>query len=321
MKYLVTGAGGFLGTEIAKQLIQKGHEVINFSRSTYPHLNELGIETINGSVTEYESVKMALNGVDGCFHVASKVAMWGKWEDFYQTNVIGTKNIIKACEENNVKNLVYTSTPSVVFGNKGHSGSDESIKYPKKYLSLYAKSKSIAENQVLNSESLNTISIRPHLILGPNDTNLVPRLVEKAKSNKLFIVGNGTNKVDVVHVVNAALAHILAMEKLEQGDPQVNHQAFFIGQGPVNLWNFINQILESKNVPQIKKSITSKKAYIIGSILEKIYSMLGKFDREPPMTRFVALQLSENHYFSHQKAKDLLGWKELINADNIVNNI
>ncbi len=191
MKCLVTGAGGFLGGAIAKQLIARGESVRNLSRSSYPHLEEMGVEQVSGNIADYETVKAAVTGVDIVFHVAAKAGAWGTKKAFYDANVVGTENILKACKEVGVKTLVYTSSPSVVFNGQDMEGVDESVPYPDAYDALYPETKAAAEKLVLaaNGDDLATVSLRPHLIWGPGDTNLVPRIVDRGKKGQLRIIG------------------------------------------------------------------------------------------------------------------------------------
>lgn len=307
MRILVTGAGGFLGRHLCKALQEKGHTVVNFSRSNYPDLKEQGIETIQGDIGDSATVETALSGFDGVFHVASKVGIWGKYEDYYRTNVIGTQNVIDACQKLGIKKLVYTSSPSVVFGTESLCGVDEAQKYPDHYISHYAQTKALAEQRVLaaNSESLATVALRPHLIFGPGDHHIFPRIVSRAKAGRLKRIGDGKNMVDVIFVKNAVDAHISAFEKLEAGSA-VAGKAYFLGQEkPVNLWDFVDDILARNKVKPVTSKISEKAAYRIGWMMEKGYGLLG-IKNEPPMTRFMALQLSCSHYFSHKNAeKDL----------------
>lgn len=323
MKVLVTGASGFLGQHIAKQLLDAGHEVTNFSRSTPAALTEIGISTINGNIRNYDDIQKASSGFDAIIHTASLVAMWGKWEDFRATNIDGTNNVIQACIENNINKLVYTSTPSVVFGNKSLTGVDESTPYPKKYLADYAKSKAAAEKNVLhaNSEKLMTVALRPHLIFGSDDKNLIPRLLSKFKKSQLLIIGDGENTVDVIHVKNAAFAHILALESLKENSPSLG-QAYFLGQErPVNLWNFINAILKQYNLGPIDKKISSKKAYFIATLIEFTYKFFKITKHEPPLTRFMVKQFTKSHYFNHQKSLNDLGNYYLLNIEDALKEL
>ncbi len=311
MKILVTGAGGFLGFEIAKKLVQEGHEVINFSRSHHTKLDQYKIKTVQGDLRKYSNIEKALIGVEAIFHVAALAGVWGKKEDFFGINYDGTKNLVDAATKLGVKKFVYTSTPSVVFGHEPLIGVDEKTKYPDHFYTFYAESKSLAEKYVLaaNSSSFLTCALRPHLIWGPGDPHIVPRLVERAHAKKLKMVGDGENLVDVIHVVNAANAHVLAFKNLEVGSP-VAGSAYFIGQErPVKLWTFINQILEQKKAPKISSRVSFKVAYGMGAILEGIYKTFGLYHKEPLMTRFVAMQLAHSHYFSQEKAKKDFGYQ------------
>lgn len=323
MKVFITGGGGFLGSHIIDQLLKEGHEITSYSRGNYPELKEKGVHTIQGSLENLEDLTKACAGHDVFFHTASKVAMWGKVEDFYQTNVIGTHNAIKACRSQNIPHFIYTSTPSVVFGEDSLQGVNEKTPYPKESFSRYGASKAQAEKYVLeqNDDSLKTVALRPHLIFGPRDRNLIPRLIEAGKKKRLKIVGSGKNKVDVLYVENAADAHLKAWKALQERPEIVGGQAYFIGQGPVLLWDFINTILKQNKIDPISKSISFKKAFKVGGIIEKGAEILGVYNWHPPMTRFVALQLSKDHYFDHSKANADLGWQPKVSLDEALRRL
>lgn len=310
-KVLVTGAGGFLGSYIVRDLKALGtYEIYSFSRGKYQKLDEMGVIQKQGDLARYEDVEKALEGMDAVIHTASMVGMWGRYQDFYKTNVTGTENIIRACKKHHIKKCVYTSTPSVAFGNESLCGVDESVGYPEQYLSMYAETKAYAEKMMLmaNSAHFSTVAIRPHLIFGPGDLNLVPRVVEAAKAGRLKIVGDGENLVDVTYVENASMVHVMALEKLSP-DSAIAGKAYFLGQGPIKLWDFTNDLLVRSGLSPISKKIPFKLAYFIGLMIETVLKLIGKFDIHPPMTRFVALQLGKSHYYSHHNLEHDLGFK------------
>ncbi|KQC07110.1 MAG: hypothetical protein APR62_06880 [Smithella sp. SDB] len=316
MNILVTGAGGFLGSHLSECLLSKGHKVWNFSRKKHQHLEAMGVDTICGDLKDEESVVKACRGMDVVFHVASRVGIWGKYKDFYETNVIGTENVIKACRVNGVTRLIYTSTPSVVFDWGDICGADEAAPYSRRFHGHYAKTKAMAEQLVLqaNDRKLSTVALRPHLIFGPDDPHLIPRLLNAAKQGKLKIVGTGKNLVDVTYIQNAVDAHLLAFEKLFPGSALAG-QAYFIGQErPVVLWDFINEILSRHNLSKITKKVPETVAFGVGLFCESWYRFF-RIEGEPPMTRFVSLQFSRSHYFSHQKANEHFGYKPRISIE------
>ena len=313
MRILVTGGGGFLGTYIIKELLKNPtYMVTNFSRHTYSHLEDLGVPTIKGDLKNPANVERAMSqGFDAVFHVAALAGVWGRYQDFLDINYLGTKNLLEAAEANGVKRFVYTSSPSVVFGKDDLLGVDENTPYPDEFLTPYAETKCMAEKLVLqknNSDSFLTCALRPHLIWGPGDPHLFPRVIQKGKEGKLRIVGDGENVVDIIFVENAAFAHVLAFENLKPHS-RLCGQAYFVGQErPVKLWHFINQILGYVKVEPVMKSIDLGSAYRLGWMLEKFFKIAGIQKPEPPMTRFVALNLGKSHYFSHEKAKRDFGY-------------
>ncbi len=317
-KVLITGAGGFLGSYIAKKLaVESDYELFSFSRSHYAKLEELGVQQRHGDLKNFQDVKKALEGIDAVIHTASQVGMWGRYEDFYATNVTGTENILRAMKELGIKKLVYTSTPSVAFGSEDLCGVDEKTPYPEKYLTAYAATKSIAEKSVLaaNGPLLSTVSLRPHLIFGPGDLNLVPRVIEARQKGRLKIIGDGNNLVDVTYVENAADAHILALKKLSP-ESAIAGKAYFLGQGPVKLWDFTNEILLHAGLPPVTKKISVRAAYTVGFFIESVLKLFGIYNIHPPMTRFVALQLGKSHYFSHHNLEQDLGFKPAVSIED-----
>jgi nucleoside-diphosphate-sugar epimerase len=323
VKVLVTGATGFLGYHIAEQLLAQGHEVVNFSRSHTNELDKLNVTTIKGDITNSQDIDNALQGTEAIFHVASKVGMWGKWEDFYAINYLGTKNLVDAAKKVGIKTFVYTSTPSVVFGKDSIENGSSETPYPSEYLSLYAKSKALGEKYVLAAQSkdFNVTAIRPHLIYGERDKNIIPRLIESYKKGKLKIIGDGNNMVDVVYVENAAQAHIEAFNELLNEKKNAG-KAYFIGQEkPVKLWDFINQILKSKGLGQVKKRISLPTAYMIGHLVEIFLKLFKIYNIHPPMTRFVALELGTSHYFDHEDAKRDFGHRPKVSLEESLKRI
>jgi nucleoside-diphosphate-sugar epimerase len=313
MRILITGGGGFLGTYIIKELLKNPKYIVtNFSRHGYTHLENMGVPTIKGDLKNPADIERALSqGFDAIFHVAALAGIWGRFQDFLEINYLGTKNLLEAAEAQGIERFIYTSTPSVVFGKDDLLGVNEDQPYPKEHLTPYAETKSMAEKLVLqknNSKNFLTCAIRPHLIWGPGDPHLFPRIIQKGKEGKLRIVGDGENLVDIIFVENAALAHVLAFENLKP-ESQVCGQAYFVGQErPVKLWDFVNQILGYVKIDPVLNAIDTQSAYRLGWFMEKVFKFAGILKPEPPMTRFVALNLGKSHYFSHEKAKRHFGY-------------
>lgn len=310
---LVTGGGGFVGKAVVKQLLSHDVDVRVIGRNRYPDLEEAGVTGYIGDLGDIESVTRATKGVDVVFHVAALAGIWGPWEDYYRTNVVGTENVIRACEVNNVAALVYTSTPSVVFDRKDIMGGDENLPYPTRFLCSYAKSKVMAEKAILQNSSTPGCALRPHLIWGPNDPHLLPRLLHAGRRKQLKIVGSGQNLVDISYIDNVAHAHLLAAGNLTNEKTAVG-QAYFISQGePVNLWNWINDLFELMGVERISKNIPYKTAYRVGASLEFIYKIIHR-QSEPKMSRFLAEQLAKSHFFSCDKALHDLGYAPIVST-------
>jgi nucleoside-diphosphate-sugar epimerase len=321
----LTGGGGFLGKVIAKQLINNGYIVKSFSRKRYPQLTEMGVECISGDIRSQRDVVEASKGCTAIIHTAAKAGIWGRKKDFFSINVDGTLNVIEAAKKNKIDKIIYTSSPSVVFSGADIQGAGVRIPYASKFLCHYPYTKKLAEELILKSHqnhSLQTVALRPHLIWGPNDPHFFPRIVQRARQGRLMKVGPLDNMVDVIYVDNAARAHVQALEKMIL-DQSFGGKAYFIGQErPVKLWKFVDDLLLAAGEPRLAQfSIPFSIAYGLGSILEILYRLCSCYHKEPPMTRFVAQQLSYSHYFSHNDAVKDFSYKPQVSIEEGLSNL
>ncbi len=316
MKALVTGAGGFLGQYIVEQLVARGDQVRCVSRGKYAELEALGSEIIQGDLLDPRIALDACDGIDVVFHAAGVAGIWGPWEHYFTINTLATQNVVAGCRQHRVPKLVYTSSPSVTFDGGDQSGIDESAPYPQRWLCHYSHSKALAEQHVLEADGrdgLSTCALRPHLIWGPRDRHLIPRLLQRARRGQLRRVGDGNNLIDMIYVENAAVAHLEAADALEPGAP-VCGRAYFLSQGePVNCWQWIDEILRLASLPPIRKSISFSAAWRIGAVMEAVYGILH-LKGEPRMTRFLAAQLAKDHYFNISRAKLDFGYSPRIST-------
>jgi nucleoside-diphosphate-sugar epimerase len=314
---LVTGAGGFLGRYVGWQLVERGDRVTAFSRGAYPELESLGMRCLQGDLRDAEAVADACRGAEVVYHVAGVAGIWGPWKHFHGINTIGTRNVIDGCRRHGVGRLVYTSSPSVTFDGSPQRGVDESAPYSSRWLCHYPHTKALAEQAVLAGNGQNgllTCALRPHLIWGPGDQHLIPRLLDRARRGRLRRVGDGTNRIDMVYVENAAAAHLQAADAMH-ADSDVAGRAYFISQGePVNLWQWVDRILAISDLPPVQKSISLRAAWRVGAAMEAAYTAL-RIRSEPPMTRFLAAQLGTCHYFDICRARRDFGYAPAVSTD------
>ena len=327
MKVLVTGGGGFLGSALTKKLIERGYQVSVLNRRRYPEVEKLGAVSIMADLSDSVKVADACAGMDAVFHTGAKAGVWGDYNDYYSSNVLGTKNIIDGCLKHVVKKLVYTSSPSVAYNAEDAVNMNESAPYPDKYLCYYSQTKAEAERMVMAMNGRNgllTVSLRPHLIWGPGDNHLIPRVIkaaaEKSSLRRLKIVGDGLNKVDITYIDNAVESHLNAFDALEAGSKAAG-SAYFISQGePVVLWDFINCILRGVKIAPLERKVSYYFAYLAGAAFEAIYTLF-RIKSEPRMTRFLAAQLSKNHYFDISRARNEIGYLPKVSTEEGLKNL
>ena len=338
----VTGAGGFLGKAICLRLLAAGIKVTGFARGHYPELEALGVVMLQGDLVNKDLLQQAMQNCDIVFHVASKAGVWGDRDSYFCPNVKGAANVIAACKALKIDKLVYTSTPSVTFAGQDESGIDESTPYATRFLNHYAHSKAIAEKMMLDANqvgdmplenpdvtqvssqvttqatapyALKTVALRPHLIWGPGDPHLVPRVLSRGRLGKLKLVGREDKLVDTIYIDNAAYAHVLAALELCQAKPKCQGKAYFLSNDePITMAEMINLILACDALPPVTKRVPQSVAYVAGAVLESVHYLLKK-QEEPMMTRFVARQLSCSHYFDISAAKRDLGYRALVSIN------
>ncbi len=329
LKTLVTGAAGFLGRNIVQMLLARGEQVRALCRAQPPELISLAdgypdrLEIVIGDVRDAGSVDRALEAVDVVFHVAGVAGLWGP-RDYYQSvNVGGTQNVVEASRRRGVGRLIYTSSPSVVFTDGDQCGADESLPYTQRWLCHYSQSKALAEQLALAANDLRglqTCALRPHLIWGPGDRQLLPRLLAQARAGRLRRVGDGGNLIDIVYVDNAATAHLQAADALAT-NPTVGGRPYFISQGePVNCWRWIDDLLTLASLPPVKCEISTAAAWRLGTAWETAYRLL-RVQREPPMTRFLAAQLGRSHWFDISAARRDLGYNPAVSTAQGMRNL
>jgi nucleoside-diphosphate-sugar epimerase len=309
-RVLVTGGGGFLGTSVIKLLVQRGLAVRSLTRRFYPHLHELEVEQVQGDVADPRVVSLAVLGCQTVFHTAAKAGIWGSHQEYERINVEGTRNVIAACRAHGSRRMIYSSSPSVVFNGRDMKGADESAPYSKRFEAAYPETKARAEQMVLgsNAASLATISLRPHLIWGPGDNNLLPRIVARARGGHLRRIGRRDPLIDPIYIDNAALAHLLAADRLEPGS-SIAGRTYFVTQGEtIPLWDMINHLLKAAHLAPVRRSVSRPLALAAAGVLEMTY-VLSRRRQEPPMTRFLARQLSTTHWFSIEAARRDLGYE------------
>jgi nucleoside-diphosphate-sugar epimerase len=316
LRALVTGGGGFLGGAIVRRLVERGDAVRSLARGDYPALREIGVETVRGDLVDADCVRRAVEGCDVVFHVAAKAGVWGPFKEYYRANVTGTRHVIDACRAAGVGRLVYTSSPSVVFDGRDVEGADESAPYPTRFEAPYPATKAEAERHVLSAAGpeLATVALRPHLIWGPTDNHLVPRILARARAGRLRRIGRANKRIDATYVDNAADAHLLAADHLFPGSP-ISGRAYFIAQGePIPLWDLVNKILQAGGLPPVKRSVPLPLARAAATLFEAAYRAAGS-STEPPLTRFVVRELAAAHWFNLDAARRDLGYNPRVSTD------
>jgi len=320
VKTLVTGGGGFLGGAVVDALLARGDEVTSLARGEYPALAARGVRVVRGDLADPDAARTAAEGQDVVVHVAAKAGLWGRDADFRRSNVDGTRVLLDACRRAGVGRFVFTSTPSVVHAGGDIAGADESLPYAEHYDSAYPRSKAEAERLVLaaNSTDLATTALRPHLIWGPGDTQLVPRILARARAGTLRLVGDGSALIDTTFVDDAAAAHLDAIDHVRPGAACAGRAYFVTSGDPRPVRELVNGILAAGGLPPVRGTVPRPVAVAAGAVVEAAWSTLGRVVDlgEPPMTRFLARQLATTHWFDISAARRDLGYRPRVDLDD-----
>ena len=317
MKALVTGGGGFLGSAIVRLLRARGDEVTVVARGDYPELKSLGVTLVRADTTDLPSLTEAATGCDVVFHTAAKAGVWGSHESYYRPNVVGTEMVIAACLATRVPKLIFTGSPSVVFDGRDQTNGTSALPYASPSSSHYSATKAASERLVLkaNSKALATVSLRPHLIYGPGDPHLIPRVIDRASRGRLAFVGNGRNRVSLTFVDNAAAAHIQAADRLNFNATCAGRAYFINDPEPVVFGEWLTTLVSRLGLPSIKRSLSIPAAVAIGGVLEFVWTAL-RLNGEPPLTRSVARNLGLSHWYSIDEAVRDFGYAPPVKASD-----
>lgn len=312
MKILVTGGGGFLGQALCRGLRERGFEVVSFNRGRYAALDALGVAQVQGDLAQRDAVLAAAQGCEAVFHNAAKAGAWGSYASYHRANVLGTRHVIEACRAHRIGRLVYTSTPSVTHRatHPVEGGTADTVPYGEHLKAPYAATKRLAEQAVLaaNDANLATVALRPRLIWGVGDNQLLPRLVARARAGRLRLVGDGSNRMDTTYIDNAAHAHFDAFAHLAPGAACAGRAYFISNAEPRTARELINGLLAAAGAPPVTKTIPFRLAYVLGLVCEGLWHALP-LGGEPPMTRFLAEQLVTTHWYDMAPARRDFGYR------------
>lgn len=315
MKILVTGGGGFLGSAICRQLAALDHEVIAFQRGAADHLVSAGVIPARGSITDLNKLLEAARGCDAIIHTAGKAGVWGDPAEYRRVNVAGTENVIRACRELGTPILVHTSSPSIVHTGGDIGGADESLPIADHFTAPYPESKALAEKCVIaaNSGRLRTTALRPHLIWGPGDPHILPRLVAKARGGTLALPGPD-KIIDTIFVENAAQAHVDALIELAGAGRCAGKAYFVTNNEPFPQGEIIRRLLTAAGIRVRIRAVPAGIARSAGFLCETAWRTL-RLKSEPPVTRFSVEQLATAHWFDIRAAERDFGYTPRISID------
>jgi len=309
MRVLVTGASGMLGAQTATWIASDGHEVTVLQRGDA----QLPFRQVRADISDREAVQRAVHGHDAVVHLAAKVSITGRWADFERINVHGTQNVLDAAIDSGVTRFVYVSSPSVAHRGNALMGEGAHQADPASARSHYSRSKAQGELLAL-AAPIASVAIRPHLVWGPGDTQLIARIVARARRGRLPLIGSGTALIDSTYIDNAASAIGHALRNAEL--PQVRGRAFVVSNGePRTVRELLTRITAAAGVGPPTRSVPARLAWAGGALVEAGWWITRRTD-DPPMTRFLAEQLATAHWFDQRETQEALGWQPSVSLDD-----
>jgi nucleoside-diphosphate-sugar epimerase len=307
---LVTGASGMLGRAVARTLLAHGAHVRTFQRR--PALVD-GAHDVLGSVTDPGAVARAVAGCDAVVHLAAKVDITGAEDAYRQVNVEGTRHLLVAARASGVGRVVHVSSPSVAHVGGSLVGAPASPAVPGLARGPYARTKAAAELLALAADTpaMRVVVVRPHVVWGPGDTQLVGRVVARARAGRLPVLGTGAPLIDTTYVDNAADALVAAVSAPDD----VCGQAYVVTNGePRPVLELLRAICAAAGAPLPTVHVPGVLARALGGGLDAVWARLP-LGGEPPLTRFVAEQLSTAHWFDQRRTREALGWSPRVSLD------
>jgi nucleoside-diphosphate-sugar epimerase len=310
MRILVTGASGLLGREVARLLVRQGHTVATFQRRSS---GVDGAADFCGSVTDDEAVQRAVDGTEGIIHLAAKVSFTGRAAEFNEVNVEGTRRLLRFARAGGVRDLVFVSSPSAANSGSAITGRGAEPADPERAHGHYSRTKAEAELLALAADDpvFRVAAVRPHIVWGPGDTQLVERVLERARRNRLPLLDAGAALIDTTYVDNAASAIVTALHRMGH----IHGRALVVTNGePRPVGELLAGICAAGGVPAPSWAVPGKVARAAGAVTEKLWTWAGRKE-EPPMTRFLAEQLSTAHWFDQRETQELLNWRPAVSLD------
>lgn len=309
MKALVTGATGFVGQALVRRLQAMGAEVTGLGRNRLrlTQLDSQGVRTIYADLADAQTVRSVCQGQEVVFHAGALSSPWGRAQDFYRSNVIGTQNVIQACEEAGVKRLVHVSTPGIYFRYASRLNVREDEPLPGQVVNEYTRTKLLAEGEIDRAfaRGFPVITIRPRAIFGPGDTSILPRLVDRLEKGRLRVIGDGKNITDLTYIENVVDALILCATS-----PQTTlGKKYNISNGePVLMWEMIERLCDELGYDFPQQRISYEVALTAAAFLETLYARLpGR--PEPPFTRYVVGLLAKSTTLDISAARREIGYQ------------
>ncbi|MGD9957938.1 NAD-dependent epimerase/dehydratase family protein [Nocardioides sp.] len=311
MKVLVTGASGMLGRVTARQLAARGDEVTVLQRRS----SGLDLREVLGDVADPAAVARAVRGQDAVVHLAAKVDVVGRWEAYAHANIEGTAQVVDASRRAGVARLVQVSSPSVAHAGHALVGVGAGAADPERARGHYARSKAVSELLALAADGpdLAVLALRPHLVWGPGDTQLVARIVARARAGRLPLLGSGTALIDTTYVDNAAAALVAGVEACSPDG--VHGEALVVSNGePRTVEEILGSLCRAAGVPEPTRRVPAGAGWLAGGVVEAVWSLTRRSDT-PPLTRFLAEQLTTAHWFDQRRTRDLLDWAPEVSLD------
>jgi nucleoside-diphosphate-sugar epimerase len=297
-----------IGEYTVRELLRRGHEVHVLQRGE----SGLPVKVFRGDIRDVDAVRSAISGCDVVIHAAAKVGLVGSYKEFFSINVEGTRNIMNAAVDADCRGIVYVSSPSVSYSKTPVEG-EVSPPAIDDVMGHYSRTKSIAEREVINDQRLPAVALRPHLVWGPRDTQLVGRIVERAQQGRLVLVNNGDAIVDSTYIDNVADALVAAAERIGV-QHNLSGRALVVSNGePRTVASLVESICTASGVAYAPRSVSLRTAVVLGAIIETVFKL--RPHSEPPLTKFTAYQLGISHWFDISETKELLGWTPRTSLD------
>ncbi len=315
--FLVTGASGFLGMQTSKTLLESGHQVTACGRNLQrlKKLAHKNLTILQHDISLSFKAHSCAKNIDFIIHCAALSSPWGKKEDFFKCNVLGTQHVLELAMDLNVKRLINISTPSVYFDYTDRLNLTEEDVIPQKKVNNYAASKWQAEELLHKQSVVPIITLRPKAIIGPGDPSIMPRVLNCIRNGRLPLIDGGVAQLNITYIDDVVESILLSCNAPKEVD---GRRLNITNDTPVAVGALLKLVLEKINIPFKPQFVPFSLAFFKACVDEVTHKYI--FNSEPALTRYAVGAMAKSQTFDIALARKCIGFNPKFSVEKAIEN-